>query len=173
MFGAGTDVHVERETQDRPGGLVNARRTFTSVAVAGIAALSAVLTAPAPADAASSVRFSRIWYDSPGSDTRTNSSINSEYAIIHNYSTTTRSLTGWTVRDAANHVYTFGSFSLGAGKSVVLRTGKGTNTSSTRYWGYAIYVWNNDRDTGYLRNKSGTLLDTCAYNSTAYDYTNC
>ena len=76
--------------------------------------------------------------------------------------TTARSLNGWTVRDAANHVYTFGTFSLGAGKSVVLRTGKGTNTSTTRYWGLGWHVWNNTGDTAYLRNAAGTAMDTAA-----------
>ena len=86
---------------------------------------------------------------------------------------TTRSLTGWTVRDASGHVYIFGTFSLAAGKTVVLRTGRGTNTSSTRYWGSTSYIWINDRDTGYLRNGTGTLLQACACNSVAVDYKNC
>jgi hypothetical protein len=49
----------------------------------------------------------------------------------------TRTLTGWTVRDLANHVYTFTSFKLAPGQSVTLHTGKGTNTSSYLYWGEA------------------------------------
>lgn len=140
---------------------------------AAAAALSVGVVTARPAEAVSVVRMYRIWYDSPGTDTRTNTSINTEYVIIKNYAATSRPLTGWTVRDIAGHVYTFGTFTLGGGKTVVLRTGKGTNTSATRYWGYASYVWNNDKDTGYLRNGAGTLQHTCAYNSTAVDYKNC
>jgi Lamin Tail Domain len=56
---------------------------------------------------------------------------------ITNTGTTTRTLTGWTVRDLANHVYTIPSFKLGAGKSVRLHTGKGTNSSTDLYWAKA------------------------------------
>lgn len=37
--------------------------------------------------------------------------------------------------DASNHKYTFGTYTLGKGKTVTVRTGKGTNTSATRYQG--------------------------------------
>ena len=47
---------------------------------------------------------------------------------IKNTSSTTRSLTGYTVRDKANHVYKVGTFSLGGGRFVRIHTGKGTNT---------------------------------------------
>jgi len=93
--------------------------------------------------------------------------------ILKNTSTTARSLTGWTVRDANGYVYKFGTFSLGAGKSVVLRTGKGTNSSTTRYWGRSWYVWNNTGDKAYLRNASGTSMDYCAWTSTGSGYKNC
>lgn len=144
---------------------------MTAAAVAGIA--GSILVAPAPAHAASPVRIYRIWYDSPGSDTRTVASLNGEYVILKNYTTTTKSITGWTLRDVTGYTYTFGSTSIPAGKSVTLRTGKGTNTSVTKYWQRGSYVWNNDKDTGYLRNSAGTVMHSCAYNSTAYDYRNC
>ena len=45
-------------------------------------------------------------------------------------------LNGYTVRDAANHVYTFGKVTIAAnGGRVWLRTGKGTATARTAYWG--------------------------------------
>jgi hypothetical protein len=31
--------------------------------------------------------------------------------------------------------------------------------------GESWYVWNNDKDTAYLRNAEGTLIDTCSYNN--------
>lgn len=66
----------------------------------------------------------RAYYNSPGSDTGNDSSLNAEYVTIKNTSSTTRSLTGYTVRDVAGHTYTFGTFSLGAGNSVRIHTGK-------------------------------------------------
>jgi hypothetical protein len=128
----------------------------------GAAALGTLLTAP-PANAANPIQFGKIQYDSPGSDTGANASINAEYVIIRNTSTRTVALTGWTVRDALPTVYKFGTFSLGAGKTVVLRTGKGTNSATTRYWGMSRYVWNNPGDMAILRNAAGATMDTCAW----------
>jgi hypothetical protein len=70
--------------------------------------------------------FGKIYYDSPGSDTGSNASLNAEYVTVKNTSSTTRSLTGYTVRDKANHVYKFGTFEgdppfpLGKGRAVAL-----------------------------------------------------
>ncbi len=133
---------------------------------------AASLTA-APAEAASAIQFGTIQYDSPGSDSGSNTSLNAEYVVIKNIGTTSRSLTGWTVRDTASHVYKFGTFTLGAGKTVVLRTGKGTNSSTTRYWGQTWYVWNNAGDKAYLRNASGTSMDYCAWTSIGSGYKSC
>jgi hypothetical protein len=141
--------------------------------ICALTAVAASLLVAVPAEAAPAVKITRIYYDSPGSDTRTNTSLNGEYVIVKNMTGTTRSITGWTVKDVAGHTYKFGTFSLGAYKTVVLRTGKGANTSTTRYWQLTSYVWNNDRDTGTLRNAAGTVIHSCAYSSTAVDYKNC
>jgi hypothetical protein len=70
------------------------------------------------------------------------------------------------------HVYIFTSdYSLGAGKRVYIHTGKGTNGSPDyqhRYWSRAWYVWNNTGDTAYVRNPSGTLIDSCSWGSGSY-----
>ena len=126
-----------------------------------------------PAEAASPIQFGTIRYNSPGTDRATNASVNGEYVIIKNRGTTARSLTGWTVRDAQRHVYKFGTFTLGAGKSVVLRTGKGTNTRAIRYWGSGWHVWNNTGDKAYLRTAAGTSIDTCAWTSAGPGYKIC
>jgi hypothetical protein len=63
------------------------------------------------------------------------------------------------------HTYTFGSYALGGGKYVKVRTGKGSNTATSRYQGRSWYVWNNDKDTAYLYDASGTRLDSCSYNN--------
>jgi len=125
------------------------------------------------AEAASPLQFGRIYYDSPGSDTRTNASLNAEWAIVKNVTGSTRCLTNWTVRDAAGHVYKFGSFCLGANKYVYLHTGRGTNTATHRYWGSGNYIWNNTGDKAYLRNGSGTLMDSCSWSSVGSGYKYC
>ena len=123
------------------------------------------------ASATGSVQIYKIYFNSPGSDTRSNSSLNAEYVVIKNKGTSNRSLGSWTVRDAAGHVYRFGTFTLRAGYSVTLHTGKGTNNSTHRYWGQSNYIWNNTGDTAYLKNSSGTTQDYCRYSgSGSYVY---
>jgi hypothetical protein len=121
----------------------------------------------------SPVQLGRIQYNSPGIDKATNVSVNGEYVTLKNLAATTRSLTGWTVRDTADHVYTFGTFALGAGKSVTLRTGKGTNTTSTRYWGLGNHVWNNTVGKAYLRDAAGKAMDYCGWASGGLGYKSC
>ena len=146
------------------------KRALVLAVLAG--AVAGVMT-PTPAEAAPAVKIYKVYYDSPGTDSRTNTSLNAEYVVLKNMTTSSRSITGWTVRDAAGHIYKFGTLSIPAGKTVTLHTGKGTNSSTHRYWGSGSYIWNNDRDTASLRNSAGTLIHSCAYNSTAVDYKYC
>ena len=138
--------------------------------LAGIAALAATLTTTlvvaSPAAAAPSLRFHGAQYDSPGRDTRTNASLNNEWISLVNTGATAVNLRGYTVRDKANHVYTFGNITIAAnGGRVWLRTGKATQTARTAYWGSGNYIWNNTGDTAYLRKPAGTTVDTCTWGS--------
>jgi len=124
---------------------------------------AAVAAASTPADAASAVRLGKIQYNSPGSDTGSNTSLNAEWVTVTNHATTKRVLTGWTLRDKQSHVYRFPTFTLRAGYSVRVHTGKGSNTSSNLYWGKGAYVWNNTGDEAILKNAAGTTMDTCSW----------
>ncbi|MEU6119788.1 lamin tail domain-containing protein [Streptomyces sp. NPDC047117] len=148
-------------------------RTRTLAAAVTAAACAGILALPAQAQAAGSVHLYKIYYDSPGKDTRSNSSLNAEYVQIRNTTGRSVSLKGWTLVDASRHKYTFGTYTLGSGKTVTVRTGKGSNTQATRYQGRAAYVWNNDKDTATLRTSAGRTQDTCSYNSTRYDSKMC
>jgi hypothetical protein len=148
-------------------------KRFGATLAALVAASAVMLSVAAPAQAATAVKIARIYYNSPGTDDRSTASLDAEYVSLQNLTTRTQVITGWTIRDAAGHAYTFPATSIPAGKVLVLRTGKGMNTSTTRYWQQGNYIWNNDRDTGYLRNSAGTLVYTCSYNSTAVSYKNC
>jgi hypothetical protein len=118
-----------------------------------------------PASAASCVGIYRIYYNSPGTDTGSNTSLNAEWIQFRNRCSTSGSLTNAKIKDGAGHTYTFGSYTLGGGKYVKVHTGKGSNTATDRYQGRSWYVWNNDKDTAYLYNASGTRLDSCSYNN--------
>lgn len=92
-----------------------------------------------------------------------------------NKRTYTINLRGWTLRDRSGHIYTFAStYNLGPGKNVYIHTGRGTNGSPDyqhRYWGSGAYIWNNTGDTAYVRNGSGTLIDSCSWvSSGSYTY---
>jgi hypothetical protein len=141
---------------------------------AGLLALGISWVLPAsPAQAASAIQFGRAQYDSPGSDTRTNASINAEYVQIKNLGTAAVTLTGWTVRDAANHVYKFGTYRLAGKQTLTLRTGKGTNSALVRDWGSAAYIWNNPGDKAWIKSAGGTQADYCVWTTTAPGYKNC
>jgi len=129
-----------------------------SVIAAALLSVSIVPLSAVDASAASAVRISGVQYDSPGSDTGSNSSLNAEWVRITNYSSTRKTVTAWTLRDTSGHVYKFATFSLGAGKSLRVHTGKGSNTSTDRYQGRAAYVWNNTGDEAILKNSAGTTV---------------
>ena len=147
-------------------------RAWIIAAVLG-ASLAVGPPVAAPAAAAGCIQINRIYYDSPGSDTGSNSSLNAEYIRLKNVCSTGKSLRYWRIKDVAGHTYTFGTYTLKAGAYVKIHTGRGTNTSTDRYWGKAWYIWNNTIDTAYLRNGSGTLMDKCSYPNTTALYVNC
>lgn len=141
------------------------RRAVVSAIVAIMAVATSVLVA-APASAAGGVIIYRAYYNSPGSDTGGNASINGEYVMLRNTSTVAKVVTGWTLRDKQNHVYKFPTTRINPGQYLTVRTGRGTNTAVTRYWGSSWYIWNNTGDTAYLRTPTGGLVDSCSWGST-------
>jgi hypothetical protein len=64
-----------------------------------LASLAALVVAAPPAEAASALRFGRIYVNAPGSDTSSNTSVNGEYVVITNASSTTKCLSGWKVKE--------------------------------------------------------------------------
>lgn len=145
--------------------------------VAVVSAMVAVImvgTLTSPAQAAGVIQFRKFYYNSPGSDTGSNYSLNAEYFTLKNTGSSTRDISGWKVRDKAGYTYVFPAGSkVAAGNSVKVHTGKGTDTSYHRYWNRSWYVWNNTGDAGTVRNRSGTLSDSCSWSSNGSGYKNC
>ena len=130
---------------------------------------------PAPSTPVGALQFTRIQYDSPGTDTGSNTSLNGEWFRVTNRTTKAVALKGWTVRDAAGNIYRFASgASLRAGGNLYVRTGKGTAGTpvDNSYWNRATYVWNNGGDTATVRDAAGKTIDSCRWTSDR-DYTNC
>ncbi len=132
-----------------------------SLLVAG--AVSAAPMTAQPVEAAPCVSIYRVYFDSPGSDTGSNTSLNAEWIQLKNRCSTGKSLSGWKIKDAAGHVYRFGTYTLRGGTTVKIHTGKGSNTLSHRYWGSGWYIWNNTGDKAVVRNSVGTLIDVCRF----------
>ncbi|MEU0128773.1 MULTISPECIES: lamin tail domain-containing protein [unclassified Streptomyces] len=141
-------------------------RTAAPLALAAATALAGSLLATAPASAAShqgGLHLGKIQYDSPGKDTRTNTSLNAEYVDIHNNGKSKLALKGYKLKDDTGYTYTFPAYTLGAGKTVRVHTGKGGNGGSHVYWNRGSYVWNNTGDKARLFKPGGTLLDSCSW----------
>lgn len=133
------------------------------LAVAGPAALAAPI-APAAHRAPSPVVISEIFYNSPGSDNRSNASLNAEWVKLQNRTAHPVSLSGWTLRDTSRHVYHFAvGYSLRAHGTVRVHTGSGRDTQRNLFQNRGWYVWNNDGDTAILRGPAGNNRDRCSY----------
>jgi len=126
-------------------------------------AIAAALTLGLASPASAAIKITKIYFDSPGADTGSNKSLNAEYVVIKNTGTRRKALTGWTLRDASQHVYRFPIFRLGSGKSVKVHTGKGANTLGNLFWRSSSYIWNNDGDTATLKRSNATAASKCSY----------
>jgi len=131
-------------------------------ALAGAVALTGTFLST-PAQAAGGVTIHHVWFDSPGSDTRTNASLNAEWVQLKNTSSAAISVKGWILKDVANHKYTFPNMKIGAGKTVTVHTGTGTATATHKYQNSRAYIWNNTSDTATLTKANGTKVDSCAW----------
>lgn len=141
-------------------------------ALAGAAVITGTLLG-SPAQAAGSVHIQQVYYDSPGSDGGSNTSLNGEWVKIKNSTSSTVSLKGWKIKDVTGYTYTFGDVRIAAGSSKKVHTGKGTNTGTDKYWGRSWYVWNNTGDTAKLYKASGTKVDSCSWSSRGSGYVYC
>lgn len=102
-----------------------------------------------PANGQRQIRIHDIIFNPPGPD------VPGEVVVIQNDTAVDVSLTNWTLRDAANHVFTFPAFSLRAGFDVKVWTRKGMNGADDLFWGHSAAIWNNTGDTAVLRDQNG------------------
>ncbi|WP_406408874.1 lamin tail domain-containing protein [Streptomyces sp. NBC_01643] len=142
---------------------VSARRIAATVLAAG-AVVSAVAL---PASAHNNdrhrqprVEISTVQADSPGRDTRTNRSLNTEWVELTNNSRRAVNLDGWTLRDEDGHRYRFGDVRLAGRATVRIHTGVGRDTRTDLYQDRRNYVWDNRFDTATLRDDRGRTVDT-------------
>ena len=141
------------------------------IAVLGIMVLGMVaMLAPAAQASSRPVVIREIFYNSPGRDTGSNASLNAEWVKLHNRRDHRITLTHWTLRDLAGHVYRFGTYRLKAHGYVKIHTGRGTNTQTDRYWGRSWYIWNNTGDRATLKNANGIVKSRCSYSDPSENF---
>jgi micrococcal nuclease len=113
------------------------------------------------AGSAAPLKIVHIEADAPGSDSQ---NPNGEWIEIANQGDAPVSMQGYTLKDEANHIYTFGGFTLSPGASLRLYSGQGQDSAAELYWGLAgESVWNNDSDSAFLRDAAGALVDSYSY----------
>lgn len=88
-----------------------------------------------------------------------NLNLKDEWIQISNIGSSPVSLDGWKIEDeGSKHTYIFQAYTLDAGSTVTVFTGKGTNSEIELYWQLDDPILNNDGDAVYLYDDSGKLV---------------
>jgi len=112
----------------------------------------------APTPSTGDVRVVAILFDPPGSEGQ------EETVTLENHADTAVQLEGWRIEDSSGTVYyTFPSFELPVGATVVVHACNGTNSATLLYNGRCSATWNNSGDTAYLYDAGGGLVSTFGY----------
>jgi micrococcal nuclease len=99
--------------------------------------------------------------DAPGND---HENRNGEYVVFRNEGPEPIDLSGWRVEDEAGHTYQFPTgFALAPGDTVTLYTGAGSDTDTSLYWRREDAVWNNDGDTVFVSDETGSVVLEYSY----------
>lgn len=131
--------------------------TATPTATAIPTATATPTNTPTATAAPTNVVIEFIMYNPDGDD------VQGEFVRLRNIGSTTATMTNWTLRDVANHVFTFPVFTLQPQATVRIWTKGGANTGNDLYWGQNQAIWNNNGDTAFLRDNNGQLIDSCSY----------
>lgn len=86
-----------------------------------------------------------------------------EYVEIRNDDLNAIQLSGWTLSDDQNHVYTFPGFVIQPGQVCRVYTNENHPEWCGFNYGSGSAIWNNSGDCGTLRNSSSQLIDQYCY----------
>ncbi len=88
-------------------------------------------------------------------------SYQNEHVLIQNLGNADQDMTGWTLHDEDNHMYTFpDGFVLRIGLEVRVWTKSGSDTYSDLYWGQGSGIWSSSGETATLRDSQGNVIST-------------
>ena len=146
------------------------KRLGTFLIAGGIFSLSLLGVGPASAASVPVVYIHEIEYSPAGPDVPvTTAKLDGEWVLLTNTTGKSVTMTNWTLRDKAGHIYRFPSFVLKAHKSAEVHTGTGKNGATNLYWGHKppssfSFVWNNSgKETATLKSASGKTIDSRGY----------
>jgi hypothetical protein len=86
-----------------------------------------------------------------------------EYVEIKNFDTRSIQVEGWTLRDIAEHVYTFPNFVMSPNQTCRIYTNQKHPEFCSFNYGSGQAIWNNTGDTAYLKDSAGHLIDEYSY----------
>lgn len=148
---SGTETDTPVPTTTAP----TSSTTGTSVATDG----GTETTVPVTGD--SSLAVKTVHADAEGDDT---DNLADEYIVFTNTGSHSLDVSGWTVSDASSHTYTIPSdTTIGAGETLTLHTGEGTDVGNDLYWGSGSAIWNNGGDTITVTNEQDEQVLTEEY----------
>jgi hypothetical protein len=132
--------------------------TSTSIAISTATATSTSTTTPTqPPATTGNIQITTIYYDGDGT-TEPN-----EYVEIRNMDSFAIQLSSWTLRDIAEHIYTFPPFVMQPGQTCRVYTNEYHPEYCGFNYGYGSAIWNNTGDCAYLRNSASVLIDDYCY----------
>lgn len=138
---------------------------LASAALMGVTATVPASAAAHPHHDHSRVAIGTVQYNSPGWDTRSNRSLNSEWVQVRNTGRRAVDLQGWTLTSRSGVRYRFHHLWLRGHASVIVHTGYGRDTRHDVYQDRPAHVWNNHHDTATLRDRRGHWVDTVTWNT--------
>ena len=115
-------------------------------------------TPPQPPATSGNVQITNIFYDGIVS-----SSEPDEYVEIENIDNVAIQLQNWTLRDIANHVFTFPNFVIQPNQTCRIYTNQDHPEWCGFSYGSGSAIWNNSGDTATLRDSNGALKDEFSY----------
>jgi micrococcal nuclease len=81
-----------------------------------------------------------------------------EILIFYNKCSFDCNMNKWTIKDEGRKKFTFENFVLEKNKEIIVKTGKGTNNSTSLYWRNYDYIWTKTGDSLFLRDENEKLV---------------
>ncbi|MEK6967842.1 MAG: lamin tail domain-containing protein [Nanoarchaeota archaeon] len=98
-------------------------------------------------------------YDAYGDDCE---NLNGEYVALKNTCDHACDISGWAMTNSEEHIFIFPEYVLRSADYVFIYSGPGNNSGNYLYWdnkrGICDAVWNNDKDTLYLKNLDDQIM---------------